>query len=135
ACPSSSRRSSGLYLEAGQDLGSTAAPPLPVQSTAGLLCRGDRLEGKGVDPLARFPFGCTVLWRMILWGDGRTISDVADPFGEHVVEPPDTTSDVADPSVDGYKPLIRLVRSVVWDRMGMNPPSGWYGPLCGTGWV
>ncbi|CAJ1969487.1 unnamed protein product, partial [Sphenostylis stenocarpa] len=53
---------------AGQDLGSTAAPPLPDQSTAGLLCQGDRLEGKGVDPLARLPFRCSVLWRMILWG-------------------------------------------------------------------
>ncbi|CAJ1939022.1 unnamed protein product, partial [Sphenostylis stenocarpa] len=49
-----------LYSEAGQDLGSTAALHLPDQSTAGLLCRGDRLEGKGVDPLAQLPFRYSV---------------------------------------------------------------------------
>ncbi|CAJ1975284.1 unnamed protein product, partial [Sphenostylis stenocarpa] len=55
ACPSSNRRSSGLYLEAGKIWG-LQLPPF-IRSGRLLALRVGMIGGgKGVDPLARLPF-------------------------------------------------------------------------------
>ncbi|CAJ1841640.1 unnamed protein product [Sphenostylis stenocarpa] len=68
-------------------------------------------EGKGVDPLARLPFGCSVLWQLIFWGKlvfvhfRDTPSDGSHPFGGHVAG----SCSPLCVELDGYEPPIRLV--------------------------